>query len=155
MKTNENNYFSDISSEENFLSIEQMQELERLGIDCSNASCMWTCTQDENYNPIKWLSCFRDEDKESIETLRKAYPHTCKEGNIYYCFTLADILNLLPYQIELPSHRTAALEIRPIVLDKNLWEIKLVDDETIIHSEQGKLITAAFEMVKWTKENKF
>ena len=57
-------------------SIEQMQELEAMGIDVSNASCMWNSIQDKDYKPYKWLPCFRGEDKEPIEVLRKAFPLT-------------------------------------------------------------------------------
>lgn len=82
--------------EEQVLTIDQMKELEALGFDTSNASCMWVSIQDKDYKPIKWLPVFRGEDRESIEVLRHSFPHTCQEGNIYYCYTLNDILNILP-----------------------------------------------------------
>ena len=36
-------------------SIEQMQELEAMGIDVSNASCMWNSIQDKDYKPLRFL----------------------------------------------------------------------------------------------------
>lgn len=83
-------YYSDI------LSIEHMKVLMSIGMDCSDASCMWNPINDKDYNPITWIPCFRGEDNVSIDVLREKFPLTYKEGNIFYCYTLNDLINKLP-----------------------------------------------------------
>lgn len=75
------------------ISIEQMKELESLGIDTSDATCMWTSIQNEDYEPIRWLPVFRGDAKQPIEVMRENFPLTYKDGNIYYAYTLLDLLS--------------------------------------------------------------
>lgn len=134
-------------------SIEQMQELESMGIDVSNASCMWTSIQDKDYKPYKWLPCYRGEDKESIEVLRKAFPLTYQEGNLYYCFTILDGLKVLPMQIELPTWEVVQLIIKPVTFDGRKWRVGYNSYNQVLHSEEGFLSDAVFKMIKWCKEH--
>lgn len=133
-------------------SIEQMQELEAMGIDVSNASCMWNSIQDKDYKPYKWLPCFRGEDKEPIEVLRKAFPLTYQEGNIYYCYTFNDGLKLLPMQIELPTWEIVQLIIKPVTFDAKKWRIGYNSYKTVLHSTEGTLTDALFDLIKWCYE---
>ena len=77
------------------LSIEQMTKLEAMGIDTSDASCMWTSVQDEDYLPIYWLVTWRGPEAKTIEEMREVFPLTFKKGNAYYAYTLQDVLNKL------------------------------------------------------------
>lgn len=88
----------------NLLSIEQMKELEQLGFDVSDSSCMWTSIQDKDYNPIDWLPVFRGKDCQSLEVLQNHFPLTYKEGNVYYCYTLDDLLRKIPYRYKLSNN---------------------------------------------------
>lgn len=134
-------------------SIEQMQELESMGIDVSNASCMWTSIQDKDYKPYKWVPCYRGEDKESIEVLRKAFPLTYQEGNLYYCYTVTDGLKTLPMQIELPTWEVVQLIIKPVTFDGRKWRVGYNSYNQVLHFEEGTLSDAVFEMIKWCNEH--
>ena len=134
-------------------SIEQMQELESMGIDVSNASCMWESIQDKDYKPYKWIPCFRGESKESIEVFRKAFPLTYQEGNLYYCYTITDAIKMLPMQIELPTWEVVQLIIKPTTFDGRLWKVGYGSYHEGLHSEEGTLTDAVFEMIKWCNEH--
>lgn len=133
--------------------IEQMKELESMGIDVSNASCVWNSIQDNDYKPYKWMPCFRGDDKEPIEVLRKAFPLTYQEGNLYYCYTVTDGLKTLPMQIELPTWEVVQLIIKPTTFDGRLWKIGYSSYQQVYHSEEDTLVNAIFKMIKWCHEH--
>lgn len=124
------------------LSIEQMKELESIGVDTSDASCMWTSIVDRDYNPVNWLPCYRGEDNVPLEVLKEKFPLTYKEGNIYYCYTLSDILKKLK---------------RYTLYKRDEYWIEFIDDDNLIaNTLKGESeLECAYKMLKWCKENKY
>lgn len=130
-------------------SIDQMNELEALGIDTSDASCMWTSIQDKDYNPISWLPVFRGEDRVTIDVLKIKFPLTYKEGNVYYCYTLGDLIKKLPDCLD-------DYELR--ISNGAVWyESTLngsISNDLVCFTEE-KLISSVFNMIKWLKLNNY
>lgn len=140
---------------EQILSIEQMKELESLGLDTSDSSCMWTSIQDKDYNPVNWLPVFR-ADKTPIEVLRKEFPLTYKEGNIYYCYTLTDILKKLPNTIK----EYAGLQMWKDMY--NEYHFQYICETPHLGNyyqspdfDNTSILDAAFLMLKWCIKNKY
>lgn len=81
------------------LSIEQMQHLNRLGVDTSKASMVLLYFNDEG-EIIDWYDA--DEFSEKFIQLYDAETGNYDHSYRMYCgvFTLQDILDLLPYTIE-------------------------------------------------------
>lgn len=79
------------------LDIFQCKELLALGLDMSDASCIWSAITDSEGNVKSWLPIFRGEKEDwvSIELMRKEFPVTYKKGNLYYTYTLSDMLKKL------------------------------------------------------------
>lgn len=131
------------------LSREQCNELLALGIDMSNASCMWVSDVDKDYNPATWKVMAR-QDGTTIEEYRAKFPMSFKEGNVFYTYTLQNILEMLPNTIEWKG--------------KTYWFavfINALGNKTIAYrdSESWALqfssfsINGAFKMLKWCKVN--
>ena len=120
----------------------QMAELEALGVDTSDASCIWHSYTDANYNPISWMPIFRGEEMLSIEEMRKAFPHTYKEGNLCYAYTLQDILKILPK----PCYINC--------IDEDFYQCEVTTEEGSSSTSGKTAITAAFNMLKHCKQNK-
>lgn len=153
-----------IKNYDDVLSIDQMIELEELGFDTSDASCTWNSIQDKDYKPYDWLPCFRGEDKQTIENLRKAFPLTYQEGNLYYCYTLNDLLKKLPKKLfdnEELDTLGFATAFKLVIYPDNEYptiEYKRYNDFKVLHQEGYygmRLVDAAFNMLKWLKTNNF
>lgn len=132
------------------LSIEQMLELEKIGVDTSDASCMWTSIQDKDYNPIRWMPVYRGEDRTALDVLRASFPLTYKEGNIYYCYTISDILRKLPKFIDM-------YELELIPFTESGWQLHYREprkDEYLVEIQDKNLISVAYRMMIWVAEYK-
>ena len=136
------------------LSIEQMKELESLGLDLSDASCMWNSIQDKDYKPIRWLPCFRGEDRQTIELLEMSFPMTYQKGNIFYCYTLNDVLEKLHKELDKFQYSNEHGNFKLTNVYGHRWKVMYsrpyVDGTTQLKIEYyNKLIDAAFTMLKW------
>lgn len=134
-------------------SIEQMKELEELGIDTSDASCMWTSIQDKEYTPVSWLPVFRGEDRININELREKYPYTYKDGNLHYCYTLSDLIKKLPkYIIDEKSYPYK------LVIDAVKNTIGYYYDKSgyyLEYMEGNNMLLNIFNMIKYLKIHKY
>lgn len=127
------------------LSIEQMQHLEELGVDTSNASMVLLYTDDEG-EIIEWDDA--DEFPEKFVELHDAetgnYDHSYRKD----CgvFTLQDILDLLPVEIE-KENRNYQLEVfrNPQRYFVSYYWL----DNLLISLNEVEFIDAAYEMLCW------
>lgn len=134
------------------LSIEQMQELIDMGIDTSKASMCWIISKlSRNYNLYFNVSSisFDKEDFTYIPT-----------------FTLQDILEMLPKTINVADTRTDKEEYiginhlrigYPTMLDRlYLMYTKDMNMNSgwATFDAEDSLLNAAFNMLKWCKQNK-
>lgn len=135
-------------------SIEDMQLLETNGFNIDDATCMWTSIQDKDYNPISWLPVFRGKDMISLKTLRYKFPLTYKEGNVFYCYTLNDLIQKLPSTINKDGNEYKMY----IHIDKfnNISNVMYMNKEAILHkeiSDSMTIIPAIINMLLWIKNN--
>lgn len=126
------------------LSIEQMQHLQELGLDTSNANFYWHRTRSFN-NYEEW-----DEWKLYYGVLRLA-----REFKTIYCeyvrtFTLQDILDLLPEEIE-KENRNYQLEA--FRNPQRYFVSYYWCDNLLISLNEVEFIDAAYEMLCWCIEN--
>lgn len=114
------------------LDIQQMQHLKELGVDTRTASLCWVCLLSEPY-----LSFY---DKE--------YPQ--KDTKVIPSFTLQDILDLLPTEIE-KENRNYQLEVfrNPQRYFVSYYWL----DNLLISLNEVEFIDAAYEMLCWCVEN--
>lgn len=115
------------------LSIEQMQKLEELGVDISKASMCWIGCADAN-DVYPYNSTFKDIFENQKETLPSVLTPT---------FTLQDILEILPKN--------------SLYSNKHIFVLYLLNDDfSILQEKSGKTpIEAAFNMLKWSKQNNY
>lgn len=92
------------------LSIEQMQELIDMGVDTSNASCIWW-----NFADLGFALMPLDDGRNPITIEKMKENHGAE--NIVPTFTLQDILEMLPKRIELPTWEVYDLQIKPVTWD--------------------------------------
>lgn len=130
--------------ENQVLSIEQMQELIKLGIDTSKASMIWEykgSDEDKNFYNLDILDYDNDFiAKEDIPT-----------------FTLQDILEMLPHTLEFKDvYGNTHFEYIEFWGDG--WNQMAIVDP--LHPSSPRITTsnisplrAAFEMLKWCKQN--
>lgn len=129
------------------LSIEQMQHLQNLGVDISKAKMAWYAiyeTEPNWYNELNIRDDVFDKNYPSVPT-----------------FTLQDMLEMLPYEIEdyfrsngkdFKSH--ARMKI--ITYGNNKWQIiyrEIIMYLYIFESSETDLLTCAYETLCWLAEN--
>ena len=126
------------------LDVQQMQHLQELGLDTSNASMCWIKTpngRDLTFND-EWMNL-----EESILDPVLAY-------------TLQDVLDSLPIQIEIPLHPECGkfeLRIKRMVFNTGkvmhavVYEKSDYIDWFVLQSHE-ELIDAAYEMLCWVIE---
>lgn len=133
--------------EKQVLSIEQMRELIDMGIDISKASCTWckvrAITSDrKGYSWMVLPETLNKFDEDHVPT-----------------FTLQDILEMLPY--ELPSNSTdfISYSLKMIKWDDGYMleyqEQYYDEDYTLMSFMENTPLQAAFNMLKWCKENNY
>lgn len=128
------------------LSIEQMQHLEKLGVDTSKANFYWHRTKSlNNYND--W-----DEWKLHYGVLRLARGFTTINCQYVRTFTLQDILDLLPNLIQSQDEENNYwLEFGTAMEDEEWWYIRYMSvyGVKLNYEEHVHLIDAAYEMLLW------
>ena len=140
--------------ESQVLSVEQCKELLALGIDMSNASALWTAVVDDDYEPKYWMPILR-ADCTPIEILKEKFPLTYKEGNVYYTFTLQDILDMLPKYIDGTNQlRILCYTGAYNVINFGYWTGSRMG---WLHFSQdmNSTINSAFNLLKWCKINNY
>lgn len=55
-------------------------------------------------------------------------------------------------QIELPTWETVQLIMKPVTFDAKKWRIGYNSYKTVLHSTEGTLIDALFDLIKWCYE---
>jgi hypothetical protein len=134
------------------LDISQMQHLEELGVDTSNANFYWHRTISlNNYND--W-----DEWKLHYGVLRLARGFTTINCQYVRTFTLQDILDLLPNLIESQDEgNNYWLEFGTAMEDEEWWYIRYMSvyGVKLNYEEDEHLIDAAYEMLCWCIENEY
>lgn len=139
------------------LSIEQMQYLQKLGVDTSNASMVLIATDNEGYD-LDWeeaLEYVNSKEQEVYFSLFDAetgdYDHSCRED----CgvFTLQDVIDKLPKFITpMPSK-----QIRFSCFINIFGGIKYVNEDDVndvLKLIRGNnLLEIAYEMLCWCVEN--
>ena len=136
--------------EKRVLDIDQCKELLALGLDMSDASCMFTAVVDNSYNPKSWLITYINNPT-PLHILREKYPLHFKEGNVYYTYTLQDILEKLPKFIDYSEDKCYHLDI-----DFSMNEISYYTylyDDGLVSFDYENLLDGAFELLKWCIEN--
>ena len=113
------------------LDIEQMKHLQELGLDTSNAYMSWIVDESMKYKPFISLSF------DSIEHVDQT---TCA----IYTFTLQDIIDLLPSNID-----GCYIEIGKRSVSYSDYE----SARTVVLKRKRYLIDAAYEMLCWCIEN--
>lgn len=120
--------------EEQVLSILQMQELEKLGIDTNRGSMYW-----HNYNT--------DDDPQY---------ELCSSADIgdIITFTLQDILEILPKSIMHSNKQLKTCNYKLCIFDnKVMYTFNSFDQCWLKYTHGENLLEAAFYMLKWCKQN--
>ena len=126
------------------LTPEQMRHLNELGLNASNASMCWL-----SYNEIN-----------TVLPRNFQLPISDKDYEICDAYTLADIIEMLPKQIE---DRDGYQNYIVIYHDGKMWVVSYSSEDEEYsemgyqyHYESGiELIDAAYEMLCWCLENKY
>lgn len=133
------------------LDIKQMQHLHELGLKLDyNTMLSWIV---DDRGKDKPLLCISSEALDYVD-----FSHYCIPA-----YTLQDVLDALPLQVEIPLHPERGkyeLRIKRMVFDEGrvmysvVYEKEDYIDWIVIYSN-GVLIDAAYEMLCWLIENKF
>lgn len=128
------------------LSIEQMQHLQELGLDTSNASAFW-CNPDRH----------GDWSLEFTYSCGGIIPQPNRHDDFCPAYTLHDVLDKLPKEI---NSRTRRFWLRIDLEDECLYyyydNLSLVEIRKKVfgYNGMGELIDAAYEMLCWCIKNK-
>ena len=128
------------------LSIEQMQHLQGLGLDTSNASALY---------------CIDNETGEKQLMLNEQVEETDKDDEYFRivpAYTLQDVLDALPIEIKYKDKRCwlcieLADEMIGYYYENARFEHRWVFYEVVMIDES--LIDAVYELLVWCIENKF
>ena len=121
------------------LDVQQMQHLQELGLDTSNASLCWIKT------PNGRDLTFNDEWVNLEESILDPVP----------AYTLQDVLDALPENIYSEYIGWAKLELQAYSEDKWVAGYRYIDtcNRYIIYRDEKELIDAAYKMLCWAIEN--
>ena len=135
------------------LDVQQMQHLQKLGLDTSNASLCYYKQEGWEANYFIALAC----DIKKKEGLTYYYDSF---GNKEYilnevipAYTLQDVLDALPDFIDEYS-LIIDIAFGVIRYDNLKWKDSPILKETYFNDEDNYLIDAAYEMLVWCVENK-
>ncbi|WP_418944704.1 hypothetical protein [Phocaeicola plebeius] len=123
------------------LDIQQMQHLEELGVDDSNASVYWHRILRLNTGKVvkDWFKSFNKSelclDSMKVETVPT--------------FTLDDIFDLIPSEI-MKDETTSTLDI---LKHPQIYIVCFWSGEPLFRCDNSILIDAAYEMLCWCAEN--
>ena len=124
------------------LDVRQMQHLQELGLDTSNASMYWL-----SYNGV------------SVDIPINFHLST-SDNDYVICnaYTLQDVLDALPYSIECDKGDVYWLQIEKMDMKNDDWRVSylIFSQYKYFHCFQSPhLIDAAYELLVWCIENKF
>ena len=120
------------------LSISQMEHLQSLGLDTSNASMCWTTFNCDTILSVHDEYCYESSSIHPIPT-----------------FTLQDILDLLPTVIK-HEDKAYYLTIGKYVSLKESWYVRYsCNGEELQYKVRNDLLEVAYEMLCWCIENGF
>ena len=133
------------------LDVQQMQHLQELGLDTSNASALYCIDNETGEKQLMWNEQVEEADKDN-EYFR-----------IVPAYTLHDVLDALPIQIEIPLHPECGkyeLRIKRMVFNTGKVMHAVVYEKSdyinwFVLQSHEELIDAAYEMLCWAIENKF
>lgn len=138
------------------LSIEQMKNLQKLGLDTSDASMVLIAIDDDSC-PLDWETALEamstylyDVSFDLFDADLPYYDHSYRKK----CgvFTLQDILDKLPHYLNpFPSKQIlfAWMIERDTIAYRNVENV----DDCLKHFTDNSLIDAAYEMLCWCVEN--
>lgn len=133
------------------LSVEQMQELIDIGIDTSSASCIWW-----NFADLGFALMFLNDGRESLTIEKMKKNHGAE--NIVPAFTFQDILEILPENITTDcgvfKQVNFSLQMHYGLLEYSTSKLGL-HTEIVPKRETSSLLQAAFNMLKWVKQNNY
>lgn len=125
---------------EQVLSIEQMQELIKLGIDTSKASMCW--------NTYDSFLIANDSD------LKDAFHYS--EDNWIPIFTLQDILEILPKIILGSTKQMKTVEFKLSIRENKIYYMQDSFNQQWLKCIYGNtILEAAFNMLKWCKQSNY
>lgn len=140
------------------LNINQMRHLQELGLDTSNASMLYCDLYDEEYILVESKHRFdKEENAILLEGVRNSVIY-CKK--VTPAYTLQDVLDALPIQIEIPLHPEWGkfeLRIKRMVFNTGKVMHVVVYEESdyinwFVLQSHEELIDAAYEMLCWVIE---
>ena len=129
------------------LDVQQMQHLQELGLDTINASMCW----------------IKDMEGNQHLSVHDEYCYEARFMNPVPAYTLQDVLDALPLQVEIPLHPERGkyeLRIKRMVFKKGrvmyavVYEKEDYIDWIVLYSDEV-LIDAAYSLLCWLIENKF
>ena len=132
------------------LDVHQMQHLQELGLDTSNASMVWCkCDCEKEYSHLL------PKDEDVFER--------CLAVKYIPAYTLQDVLDALPIQIEIPLHPECGkyeLRIKRMVFNTGKVMHAVVYEKSdyinwFVLQSHEELIDAAYELLVWCIDNKF
>ena len=139
------------------LDVQQMQHLQELGLDTSNASMLYCDLYDEEYILVESKHRFdKEENAILLEGVRNSVIY-CKK--VTPAYTLQDVLDALPKYYHIANIGWTKLSIR--VHTTKEWEIGYVYTDGLSKYAYGcrilekELIDAAYELLCWAIDNKF
>lgn len=139
------NLEKEIKMEKQVLSIEQMEELEKLGIDISGASMFW-------YINGKFKQLIPCSNQDTISDWTNQHGENC----IIPAFTLQDILEMLPKNIIHSNKQLKTCNYKLCTFDNKVMYTFNSFDQCWLKCTCGKnLLEAAFDMLKWVKQNNY
>ena len=119
------------------LSIEQMRELKELGIDTSKVSMCWFIGVTPDLLPIY-------------------SPTEYVENKYIPTFTLQDILEILPKSILGSTKQIKTVEFKLTIRENKIFYMQNSFDQQWLKCIYGNtLLEAAFNMLKWCKQNNY
>lgn len=128
----------------NVLSIEQMKNLEELGVDASDASM---CYVVDNSNSFKPILCIKGKENEYLDS----------DSYIVPAFTLSDLMEFLPNYITDDKGMNSILQIELFSPEsKRVWSVGYMNVESSVKrvfSIKKELIDSVYEIVCWLSDN--
>ena len=134
------------------LDVQQMQHLQELGLDTSNASMLYCDLYDEEYILVESKHRFdKEENAILLEGVRISVIYCKKVTPVY---TLQDVLDALPKMIyPFPVYK---IGIELWICSGKIFYANMFNSEDVLKVRyNNELIDAAYELLVWCIENKF
>ncbi len=139
------------------LNVQQMQHLQELGLELKETMLYWARCVDNNPRAAthygKWV-LIKGNNAQTVGLMHWEF---------IPAYTLQDVLDVLPLNVEIPLHPERGkyeLRIKRMVFDEGrvmysvVYEKEDYIDWIVLYSDEV-LIDAAYEMLCWAIENKF